>query len=171
MAVSTGLVELATLPISSITKLLGGRCVRIDRIQREYFLDQLHEVLSTGLKKSWVVDQLPQLTNMHPRCWGAAVLQPQTNSVLYFGGRDMSKFGEDAHQTLLSWKCGETDVPWEIVKMTDNQWTPRKSWGYAAVIHSGILYLFGGQDYVGRNNDLYMLEWTTSVGKKLSWKL
>jgi hypothetical protein len=109
MAVNTDRLELAMLPVASVALLLRSRGSQIDRPQREHLLNQMHLVLATGLESSWVVDRLPEVTHMHPRCWGQAVLQNVSSEVLYFGGRDMSKFGADAHCTLLAWKCGEIE--------------------------------------------------------------
>jgi hypothetical protein len=58
------------------------------------------------------------------------------------------------------------EAPWVEVKMANETFTPKKCWGYAAATHSETLYLFGGQDYSGRNNDMYAVEANQNPNKK-----
>mmetsp|Transcript_22281 Transcript_22281/g.42515 ORF Transcript_22281/g.42515 Transcript_22281/m.42515 type:complete len:882 (-) Transcript_22281:388-3033(-) len=157
-------LSVSCLPVSALVTLLRGRGVRLDRSERPHLLNLVHSTLASSLKTVWVSDRFPEHAATPPRCWAATALSTDDPfpRAFMFGGRDLERYGSDAHNEIFSWPCGDPDTQWTALsadtKTANGCAVPPRGWAHTLSEHKGVLYLFGGQNYDGRTNSLYRLE-------------
>ncbi|KAK3247374.1 hypothetical protein CYMTET_43128 [Cymbomonas tetramitiformis] len=122
-------------------------------------LQLLESGLADGLHESWCFERFPENVNTQPRCWASIAFHRKFTShdIYMFGGRDMSTFGDDECDEVFTWVCGDSRGQWVEVPNQGDQ-IPDASWAHSAVEHEGCLFVFGGQDYEGRNDYLFKLD-------------